>query len=104
MSGRAQLPQIPRALRRHRLVLLDPGHRAALERRARLFGPLLAGEDLPEQEVGIECVRAFLRIPAVGLASLVQLPLLGVDGPELPPAEAVLRRYRQRGADLADPL
>src|SRR2546422_6555893 len=38
--------------------------------------PLLPREHLPQHEVGVELVRALLRVASKGLPGLVQLPLL----------------------------
>src|SRR6266850_6332144 len=102
--NRPELLEESRALRSDRLVALLLRDRAALELRARFLRPLLPREHLPEEEVRVENVGAFLRVPGEGLARLVQLALLGVDGPELPPPQAVFGRHRQGAANLADSL
>src|SRR3954469_7801822 len=89
-SGRAQLLEEPRALRRHGLVALLLRHRALLELGPRLLRLLLPRQDLAEHQVRVRHVGAFLRVPGKGLGGLLQPSLLRVDGPELPPAEAIL--------------
>ena len=49
-------------------------------------------------------VGAFLRVPGVRLLAPSIFPCSGVDGPELPPAQAILRRDCQRALDLRDSL
>src|SRR6267143_3338629 len=102
--NRPELLEEPGALRGDRLVALLLRDRAALELRARFLRPLLAREHLPEEEVRVGDVGAFLGVPGEGLARLVELALLGVDGPELPPPQAVFGRHSQGAANLADSL
>src|SRR5207249_12255395 len=104
LSGRAELLEEPRTLRSHRLVPLVLRDCAALELEPRLLRPLLPCENLPQEQVRVAHVGALLGVPAEGLARLVELALLGEDRPELPPPQTILGRYRQRAADLADPL
>src|ERR1700720_4122787 len=103
-SGRPELLEEPGALRGDRLVALLLRDCAELELRARFLRPLLPREHLPEEEVRVEDVGAFLGVPGEGLARVVELALIGVDGPELAPPQAVLGRHRQGAADLADSL
>src|ERR1700694_1746001 len=91
-GNRPELLEEPGALGGDRFVPVLLRDRAALELRARFPRPLLPREHLAEEEVRVEDVGAFLGVPGEGLARLVELALLGVDGPELPPSQAVFGR------------